>query len=215
MTARRVVCWRHGQTEFNITGVIQGSTDTALDEAGHAQVAAAAAAIAELGPVAIVSSDLIRARQTASYLAEKTGLDVQLDPRLQERAFGDWEGLAVTDVAKRWPAESAAWRAGQDVPSVGMEGREAAATRYAAALRDAAKTVDDDGILVVVSHGGVTVCGLTALLGLDTATWRGLRVMANAHWAMLDRTSGGPAGWRLAAYNLGVTKAGESISRWF
>ncbi|MDR0944686.1 MAG: histidine phosphatase family protein [Bifidobacteriaceae bacterium] len=205
MSARRIVLWRHGQTDANFSGMVQGSSDTPLNRTGRAQAAAAARELAQIGAAALVASDLSRAWATAGALADLTGLTPLADPRLRERGFGQWEGLTMEEVSRRWPEETARWARGDDVPEVGMETRAAAAERFDAAVTEAAQTVDDDGTVVVASHGGVIVAGLTRLLGLDPSGWRGLRVMGNAHWAVIERTRVGAPAWRIASYDLGVS----------
>jgi broad specificity phosphatase PhoE len=123
---------------------------------------------------------------------------------VRERAFGEWEGLAFEEVRQRWPVESAAWRRGQDVPSVGMETRSAAAARFVTAVMDAALPLDDADTLVIASHGGVIVCGLTVLLGLDPVEWLGLRVLANARWAVIEAAAHASSGWRMVSYGEGA-----------
>ncbi|RYY43820.1 MAG: histidine phosphatase family protein, partial [Actinomycetales bacterium] len=71
---RRVVLWRHGRTEWNVAGRVQGQTDTSLDDVGREQARAAAARLASLRPVRILSSDLERARDTAEELSRVTGV---------------------------------------------------------------------------------------------------------------------------------------------
>jgi broad specificity phosphatase PhoE len=60
--------------------------------------------------------------------------------------------------------------------------------------------MDDAATLVVASHGGTIVCGLTALLGLDPQEWLGLRVLPNAGWALVEAASHASSGWRLTYY---------------
>jgi len=203
--AWRLVVWRHGQTAYNAAGRIQGGSDIDLDKVGLAQVAAAAEQLAKLEPALIVSSDLSRAHSTAKALARLVGLEVVTDPRLRERNFGLWEGLAVGELQARWPAEFAAWRQGEDVPSIGQETRAAAAVRMGAALREAADAGPDGSVVVVATHGGSSVCGVTDLLELDPGEWLGLRVMRNARWAILERGKSPtkPPRWRLVGYDLG------------
>jgi broad specificity phosphatase PhoE len=89
---------RHGQSEWNAAGLMQGQTPhVPLTELGHQQAAAAAAALAELtgagsGPGALVSSDLRRAVQTAEHCAASTGLPVSTTPALREQGYGVLEG---------------------------------------------------------------------------------------------------------------------------
>jgi broad specificity phosphatase PhoE len=84
---------RHGQTEWNALGLMQGQTaDVPLTDLGHAQAAAAATEVAGLGPGALISSDLLRARQTAEHCALATGLPVAVTPALREQGYGVLEG---------------------------------------------------------------------------------------------------------------------------
>lgn len=84
---------RHGETALNAARVLQPA-DTPLNATGHAQAAALAQRLRGAGLVAIVSSDLPRARQTADAIAAVTGLPVLTQPLLQERNFGDLRGQA-------------------------------------------------------------------------------------------------------------------------
>jgi probable phosphoglycerate mutase len=89
---------RHGQSEWNAAGLMQGQTaHVPLTDLGHQQAAAAAAELAELaragsGPGALVSSDLRRAVQTAEHCAARTGLPVSTTPALREQGYGVLEG---------------------------------------------------------------------------------------------------------------------------
>ena len=89
---------RHGQSEWNAAGLMQGQTaHVPLTELGHRQAGQAAAELAELtaagtGPGALVSSDLHRAVQTAEHCARATGLRVTTTPALREQGYGVLEG---------------------------------------------------------------------------------------------------------------------------
>jgi probable phosphoglycerate mutase len=214
MTAKRVVVWRHGQTAQNADGRIQGTSDSPLDASGRAQVADAARPLALLEPAALWSSDLTRARTTAEALATLTGLSVRVDARLREREFGLWEGVAVTEIEERWPDEFQRWRAGEDITEIGMETRDHAAARMVAAMSEAAADAPDGSTVVIATHGGAGVCGITGLLELDPVRWLGLRVMRNAHWALLERGGSRPPGWRLAGYDLGAPDGRPGLTPW-
>ena len=79
-----LILWRHGQTEYNLQGRIQGQVDIPLNDTGRQQAQRAADGIAALGPTRIVSSPLVRARATAEVLASLTGLSVEIDSGLVE-----------------------------------------------------------------------------------------------------------------------------------
>ena len=99
----RVFALRHGQTAWNVTQRIQGHTDEPLDETGRWQAVRLGQALVGEGIAAIYSSDLQRAHATALALASATGLAVNSDPLLRERAFGRFEGATFTEIEERWP----------------------------------------------------------------------------------------------------------------
>ena len=91
---------RHGQTDWNAQGRIQGHTDMPLNETGLAQARAAAERLVDQSIDAIVSSPLIRARRTAEIVAERLRLPLRLDPELMERSFGRFEGRILAEVKR-------------------------------------------------------------------------------------------------------------------
>lgn len=110
---------RHGQSEWNAAGLWQGQTpDVPLTEVGHGQARAAARALAPLAPGALLSSDLVRATQTADHCARSTGLPYATTAALREQAYGVLEGRSARDAARlvdgadlHWAAEGAESRA--------------------------------------------------------------------------------------------------------
>ena len=89
---------RHGQSEWNAAGLMQGQTPgVPLTELGHQQAGQAAAELAGLvrdgvRPAALLSSDLLRAVQTAEHCAPVLGLPVETRPELREQGYGVLEG---------------------------------------------------------------------------------------------------------------------------
>jgi glucosyl-3-phosphoglycerate phosphatase len=69
-----------------------------------------------LKPTSVIASDAQRTRETAAVLAARTRECATLDPRLREADIGAWEGLTRADVARRFPDEYEAWRAGTGAP---------------------------------------------------------------------------------------------------
>ncbi|HEY0188524.1 MAG TPA: histidine phosphatase family protein [Cellulomonas sp.] len=208
MTVGRVLLWRHGRTAHNAGARLQGQSDIPLDEVGTWQAETAAEAIAaRYRPTRIIASDLSRAHATALALAVPLGLAVQVDARVRERSFGEWEGLTGPEIAERWPEQHAAWVAGREPERVGAETRAEVLARTVEAVTEHAVALDRDDTLVVVSHGAAISLALIGLLGLP-APWRGIAGMANAHWAEIQpaRPGSDPA-WRLDALNLGPTHA--------
>jgi glucosyl-3-phosphoglycerate phosphatase len=194
----RLFLWRHGNTDWNAGDRVQGQSDTPLNELGRQQAAAAAQRLAAMRPTAIVSSDLRRAADTAAALADRTDLPVRLDARLRERHFGDWQGLTIAEIAQRYPAEYARWRAGDDDFGCNAESLSDMAKRVGVALREAVDGAPG-GTIVVATHGGAARHGVGELLGWPPeVTWK-LVGLANCHWSELRLDAA--RGWRLRSHN--------------
>ncbi|MGY0233382.1 histidine phosphatase family protein [Longispora urticae] len=193
----RLILWRHGQTEWNSIGRVQGHADIDLDETGHAQAATAAELLAALGPAKIVSSDLSRTVSTARHLADRTGLPITVDPRLRERSFGDWEGLTNAEIAERHPESWELWTTGQPLHGHRIENYDDVAVRMGAALTEA--VADCDGLVVAVTHGGSARRALAALIGVPGFA-EAIGGLYNCRWTEL-RQRGGT--WKLHAHNAG------------
>lgn len=90
---------RHGETTWNLDGRIQGHSDDAtLTDRGVRQAQAAAETLRGDVFDAIISSDLGRARETATIIARGRGLEVITTPALRERAYGPYEGRPTGDL---------------------------------------------------------------------------------------------------------------------
>lgn len=162
--------------------------------------------LAVLGPVSIVSSDLVRARETAAALGRATGLDVAVDPGLRETYADAWQGLLRAELERDHGPDLTAWSRGEDMrPGGGGETRTEVAARMVDAIDRALISVPDDGTLVVVTHGGAARTAVCAMLGLPRETWASFGVFSNCSWAVLAET-GWPEphpAWRLTEYNAG------------
>jgi len=96
---------RHAETEWNVARRLQGRKDSPLTALGQRQALAMAGLLADLierePPAAwrLVSSPLGRTRRTAAAISDRLGLSVDIDERLAEIAFGEWEGQSRDDVA--------------------------------------------------------------------------------------------------------------------
>ena len=199
---RRIVLWRHGRTEWNATGRFQGQTDISLDEVGREQADGAARRLASLQPELLVSSDLHRARDTMAALAALTGLGIDLDVRLRETFAGDWQGLTGAEISSRYPEEYKSWRAGDPLLRVGGgETRQEVADRMAAAVRDVAARLSDDGLAVLTTHGGAARLGIAALIGMPLERFTNIGGLSNTSWSMLRDTD---QGWVLVEHNAGT-----------
>lgn len=95
----RIYAARHGQTQWNLENRICGRTDLPLTEVGFGQAQALAEKAADLDLDLIISSPMLRARQTAAAVADRCGVEVILDDRLIEQDFGIYEGKNRNDPA--------------------------------------------------------------------------------------------------------------------
>lgn len=200
MTRRQVLLLRHGQTTWNAEGRFQGQSDIDLDAVGRVQAERAAAELVRLAPAKIVSSDLRRARDTAFPLAQLTGLPVVADERLREVYAGSWQGMLGADIDAQDHELRLAWRSGAEVrPGGDGELRSEVGERVAAAVRDHVADVPDDGLLVVVSHGGSISNGVQVLLGVPRECWPVVSGVNNCHWTVLEEQRDGR--WVLTEHN--------------
>lgn len=163
----RVLCIRHGETDWNAAGRWQGHAPVPLNAAGHAQSRALGHYLARNGwrIAAVYSSDLPRAMQTAQAIADALALTVHPEPRLRETDLGEWQGLTREEVlawdAERYTAHLADWR---HIPTPNGESRLAVGARARAAFDDivarhAGQTV------ALVTHGGTLSMLLESLFG--------------------------------------------------
>ena len=156
----RVVAVRHGETDWNRTGRMQGWAPVELNDTGREQATAAAAWLADRYDVdRVVTSDLPRARETADHIAAAVDAPLTATPAWRERDLGVYQGLPYDEVAARFPEfglDETAYRAADRTPESGESLREMA-DRVTAAFDGLA----GDGTVLVVAHGGP----LCALLG--------------------------------------------------
>ena len=96
----RIFLIRHGETEWNASGRLQGNSNIQLSMVGLHQARLLATHAPFPGADAIYSSDLTRAKMTADILAAKFKLPVQTMPELREASFGDWEGQSIRELAE-------------------------------------------------------------------------------------------------------------------
>jgi probable phosphoglycerate mutase len=156
-------CIRHGVTEFNAAGRIQGQLDSPLSAEGLLQAAAVAEALASQPIDAVFASPLRRAADTAIAIADRLGLSVQYDARLQEINAGIFQGLGWPEIGQRFPADAAQWRSHDpDYRIPGGESRRDLMHRAQAAL-NAIRATGHQQVLVV-AHGGSLAAALKSLL---------------------------------------------------
>ena len=145
---------RHGATAYSLEKRFSGSggVDLPLIELGQQQGAALAQEIAARGEATrIVTSPLLRARQTADLIASATELPVEILEEFAECSFGEWDGHTFTEVREKWPEEMADWLASTAVAPPGGESFDACQARVRRGLRSVLDRFPGEAV-VVVAH---------------------------------------------------------------
>lgn len=223
---RRLVMLRHGQTEYNAGSRMQGQLDTDLTDLGRHQAVAAAEVLAKRQPLAIVSSDLRRALDTAITLGEHAGMAVKTDVRLRETHLGQWQGMTHLEVDVAAPGARMAWRDDSRWAPPGGESRVDVAARSRPLVDQLIGEHAEWGLdragdgpdrpVVLVAHGGLIAALTASLLDLPVDNWPILGGMGNASWVQLSGHSAedaAPAGirWRLDVWNASAQVANDVL----
>ena len=158
MAPLRITAVRHGETAWNAVTRIQGHIDIDLNARGQQQAQQVGAALADVGLNHIYTSDLARARNTATAIAQHAGFapeSVVLVPGLRERGFGVFEGKTHAEIEAEWPEDAQRWR--QRLPDWAPQGGETPLQlreRISQAVNDIAARHPGEHI-ALVAHGGV------------------------------------------------------------
>jgi probable phosphomutase (TIGR03848 family) len=172
-----VLLVRHGLTDANTGGVLAGWTPGVhLAEKGLEQAAALAERLAALPVAAIVSSPLERCQETAAALvAGREATTVEIDDRIGECKYGEWQGKELKVLAK-----DPLWKIVQAHPSAvrfpGGESMPEMQTRAVSAIRSHNATLGDDAMWIAVSHGDVIKAILADALGMHLDAFQRLQV---------------------------------------
>lgn len=156
---------RHGETDWNRLGLLQGTTDVPLNAAGREQARALAEALREEEMDAAYSSPLSRALQTAEAVLEGRGVEIRVLPELRELCYGLWQGRGSQPRGRCNPGLERRWR--EDPWSVRFPGGETlpeVRERAAAALRRI-RTAHPGERVLVSGHGHLNRVLLIEALG--------------------------------------------------
>ncbi|MGI8407052.1 MAG: histidine phosphatase family protein, partial [Actinomycetota bacterium] len=142
----------------------------------RAQAEDAARRFEDVKLTAVCASDLIRASDTARSIAEAQGLSVITDPRFREIDQGEWTGLEVEEIGRRWPELWGPARHYSKRP--GGESPQEVRARALAGLRDVVEA-HPEGTVVIVSHGGTIRWLAAEALGYDDRRSARIRGLGN------------------------------------
>ena len=167
---------RHGETETNRLGRIQGVSQSQLNGRGRHQAEAVARALDEEKPFTLYASPLRRAVQTAYAIASRSGIGVVFERGLIEMDVGEFEGLTGPQLRKQFPDVMRSWD--DDAYSTVMPGGESLATVRERAWGTIRKLADihADDTVVAVTHNFTIQMILCTALGMEPNNFRRLRV---------------------------------------
>ena len=183
----RLILVRHGESEWNAAGRVQGQADPGLSEAGKAEARLLAPLVRALEPSVVVTSDLRRAVETGALVS---GAATATDPRWRECAMGDWTGRSAAELYADPAGRFAAWREGRADPP-GGESWDAVCDRVAEAVR--ALRAGGAERALVVTHGGPVRAACAVFAGLAPDQ---LVPVPNASITVIELVHGG----RLASF---------------
>jgi len=166
---------RHGETSWNREGRVMGRNPVELSENGRAQVQAAVVLARSLQPDMIVTSPLVRARQTAEIIAEGVGrIQITEDPAIAEVSYGSWEGMTYDDLIND-PYYAIYRESPVDYPTPGGETIPQVQGRGVEAIHRAIEA-NPGRRIVFVSHGDIIRTVLCYFLGLDLKFFHRVRI---------------------------------------
>lgn len=151
---------RHGQTEWNVKGVVQGQSNSPLTQAGIKQAKETGKKLKNIQFAAIFSSDLIRAERTAQIIAVDHQLAVKTNALLREKSFGKFEGIKILELKEKLQnllnyrdqlSDEARFKYSIHKE---IETDESMAARFLVFLRETAVAYPNKNVLVV-SHGSI------------------------------------------------------------
>ena len=181
---RQILLVRHTEVAVRWTGKCYGCSDIGLSHVGRQQAAELATRLAAEPITALIHSGLKRAAYLARWLANMKGIAPVADARWQERNFGTWEGRGWHSIWKETGnamdgmfTDPASYRPGGGETTAELSARSAAA--YDA--------LPQEGVIVVISHGGPIAAVRTMLAGVPMADILNYRVATGSITALTDK----------------------------
>ena len=165
---KNILLCRHGESEYNAKKIIQGHIDTDLTPKGVVQARLVAEELKKFPIERIFTSDLKRAYRTAQIIGDVLGITPEVDIRLREMHFGNWEGLSYEYIYKNHVEDFHNWLKNPVAcPLPSQEDVKEFEERISSFL-DFLKKVEEENILIV-GHGG-SIQGIICIstgLGLE------------------------------------------------
>lgn len=155
---------RHGETDY-VHNALAGRIDSSLNADGLAEAERLAKALADLSINVILSSPLQRAQQTAAPLAKHLNLPVKIDENFNQVSFGDWEGIAFTELDQNPDWQLFRTQPDQISPPNG-ESAPVVRDRVHRALLNLAEIHTNNSLVAIFTHGSIIRHSVSAAIGL-------------------------------------------------
>jgi len=175
---------RHGQTKSNITGFYMGRSNEDLTEAGYTQARRLSSRLASLPIVSVYTSPLQRTYATASILAEPHRLEPEVLDGLTEIHLGDWQGLHMDEIARRWPEAWLQWRTNPSEITVPNGESFTEVTERVLQVFQTIIEANRDKQSAIVAHEAIVKVLVAHALGAPNSIYRGFEV-SNASLSMV------------------------------
>ena len=192
----KLVLVRHGLSSFNSKGLIQGRTDDSiLTDEGYEQALKAGKALSKINFDKIYSSPLVRAAETAKTIKKNlnVGHNIVFDENLLEVDLGQWSGLKIDDIKKKFPEIYPTWK--NDPENLILKRSDNKTYKPIQELFDQATNFiedilqiylkKDDVNILVVGHNAILRCLILSLLGKPKQGFRKIR-LENASFSILN-----------------------------
>ncbi|MEY4714590.1 MAG: hypothetical protein RIQ37_920 [Actinomycetota bacterium] len=177
-----IVLIRHGHTAHTEANLISGSSgeDPELSKLGISEAKQMAEEVPKIldgfglsQPLVVYHSPQKRARQTAEQLANRAQIRLHTDERLQEIAFGDWEGISMDELSAKFPQEVESWRGSMNIKPPGGESLQELELRVGSFLGE-----------VIAKHPGQTVAVVAHMMPCRVIARRALQAAPQVLWSL-------------------------------
>ncbi|WP_427338745.1 histidine phosphatase family protein [Caloranaerobacter sp. DY30410] len=187
---KKIIITRHGQTDWNLIGKIQGQKDIELNKVGIEQAKKLAFKLSKEKIDIIYTSDLKRSYQTAKIISDIIKTDIIIDKNLREIHFGNWQGLTLSDIKKDFNQEYIIWRT--EPHKLNLPGAERlieVQERMKKIINNVLHT--DYQNILIVSHGTAIKALILGILDIDLAKFNNIKI-DNTSISIIEYHSTGP-----------------------
>lgn len=182
---KKIYLMRHGQSEGNELGIVQGTNDSVLSNQGIEEAKAASELIRNFKIDKIYTSELSRAKQTAEIIGKNNDIEVEVVREFIELDFGNWQGKKFEDIKKVYKDDFLIWKKNPDKAHIdGFEGIENGKKR----MLEGFNKIEKDNLenILIVSHGSALKCLIIGLLGMDNSFYKNM-VMSNTGISLIEK----------------------------